>query len=149
MTSASQLRRILARRFVRRGGETASTTLFENLAPPVQQGLVNAANVDDNELPIVASVLSGSHWLLITTAHIYYHDAGLTTPIDVSDIRHVGSNLIADASEGAKSASDLRHLRLSTTRKQDIDLVVEQGPPYWGIFNVIKYFADQHGREER
>ena len=139
--TAEALKNVLNAIYRRRGSETDSTKLFENWPAPVQERLLESIKLQTDELPVLAYVPGGDHWLLITTQRIVEYQAGKAREIECSQLKDLELALLADACAGARNGMDIKRIRLILTGGQQELIEIEPGPVHLGIWNLLMHFV--------
>ncbi len=123
--------------FEKRGGNGEFTKPFDQLPDSIQSDLLAAATLNEEEVPILASVHSASSWVLLTC------DRLLWTVAD--GVREVSWESIRDATIPVSSMAALRSkVKLENailevaTDSGAVEVVIEPGKPFSGFWNVLK-----------
>lgn len=147
MTETESMKSVLSSIFRRRGGETAKTKLFDNLPQQVRTGLLREVSIPADDVPVLASVVAGDHWVLVTTRRLYFNRAGNVTTIDLSELKDATVAIGLDAAKGISRKRDLTSLKLTLRAGAEHVIEVEPGPPHVGIWNVLKHFGARNAKK--
>lgn len=146
MDKTESLKKALSSIFRRRGAETQKTKLFDNLPQEIQTRLKVDASLLADEAAVLASVVNGDHWVLITTQRVIVKQMGKLVFVDCSELIDATVALGLDAANGFRRKTDLTSLKLLLKSGEEQVIEVESGPPYIGIWNVLKQFGARNAR---
>jgi hypothetical protein len=140
-------RTVLRSIFHRKGGIGSYTLPFEQFEESVQHQLILCSPLLEGEEPVIACFRDISEWVLITTKRLIWSTLGELTSIYNTEIVDVTTDLLGDARTGARTKKDLCHLIIKTSMGERHTIILEPGPPFFAIWNVIKYIAALHSLE--
>ncbi|RKH37820.1 hypothetical protein [Corallococcus sicarius] len=143
LSAEARLRRLL-RVFTQTGGEGLRTRTFDNLPEDARAYLLERAALGADELPVIAYFAGPAHWALVTTERIVLgREAGLLhvpwSELEnaTTDTAHIQAAFASDA--GNKLS--LSRLRLQRRNAEDVEIEVEAGTAFYGLWNVLKTIA--------
>src|ERR1044072_3169106 len=141
MTPAESIKTVLASIFIRRGAETDKTRLYENLSASTKRKLEDLILLRNDELPVLASQVAEGRWVFISTERTIMSTPGGVKTVEFSDLCEVSASLKDDARQGISEKRQLKTLRLFLPDGTDVSIEVESGPPFIGIWNLLKHVA--------
>lgn len=134
MTSRGKADRLL-RIFERNGHEGPQTRPFYKLPEMAQKCMLDAVNLASAELPVLASFRSDAQWILITSERVIFVADGVERSLLWSEIDDVTIDPDFMRSAGGKTA--LRYL-IIVCGGERVLVEIEPGPPFFGLWNVLK-----------
>ncbi|MHA7634731.1 hypothetical protein [Corallococcus sp. M7] len=139
LSAESRLRRLL-RVFSQTGGEGQWTRPFDNLPVEARAYLLERAALAADELPVLAFFRGPEQWLLVSTERILLsqQEHGFRS-IPWRDLENATTDAAHLQASGSKLS--LSRLRLQFRNAGDIEVDVEPGPPFFGLWNVLKTLA--------
>lgn len=148
MSDSKSLKEILSSKFLSHGSESSATMLFDHLSDDARTRMVQLVPLEDDELPVVGSIISNDNWLLITTERVIGVDHGDVHVIRADDIRKVimepfwkvntlapPERMNTDVLERMKLQAT--EIKLVTSSGAEYFVRAEPGKPYIGIVNVM------------
>jgi len=118
--------------FERKGGAGTFTKRFEAFAPAEQNQLLQDLKMGQDELPVIAGIMTDDRRILITTERIMQFENNAWSVIIVSDI--IG---VAPVQFGSIKKAEMEKLAIKTKTGSNKYLTVESGKPYFGIWNML------------
>ena len=122
--------------FKRKGASGTHTKLFEDFDAVAQKTIVERASLGEDELPVVASTPVEESWFLLTTKRLLLFTGKASEAVEVSTIAEV---LPAEFGQVKKDEMTLLKLKLNGGR--ELQAQVEAGPPFFGVWNVLRNAA--------
>ncbi|NTX60340.1 hypothetical protein HUA74_06680 [Myxococcus sp. CA051A] len=145
--SARQKVRRLLRIFERGGGPGARTRPFEDFPPEVQGPLLEQARLREGELPVLACVLTEAQWVLLTTSRVVIRRPEGVQEVDWGELKDAtteGLHVDSVLASGARGKLALSRLMLVRHEGEAIELELEAGPPFFGLWNALKSVASRN-----
>jgi hypothetical protein len=105
---------------------------FESLPDSSKAFLTRASELNGDEVPIVASIVSDSRWLLATSDRVVFRNDEGVISISLGQLRNVHSASLDDAHDNRDDVLVL----VTDTAQHDVH--VEPGRPMSGIWNVLR-----------
>ncbi len=131
-----QLERRMLRQFRRHGGESAREGLFEALDSQSQARV--SSFLDQAERPVLAGRGRHGGLLVATTRRLLLMTERETRSLEVSDVRDVSVDLIAEVARGHRNKKDWRTLVAELTSGEKISFAFREGVSFWGFLNAVK-----------
>ncbi|MFB1483658.1 hypothetical protein [Corallococcus sp. RDP092CA] len=138
ISAESRLRRLL-RVFSQTGGEGTWTRPFDNLPVETRAYLLERAALTAEELPVLAFFQDPEHWVLISTERILLAQAHGFRSIPWSDLENATTDAAHLQAAGGKMS--MSRLKLQLRDAADIEVDVEPGRAFFGLWNVLKTIA--------
>lgn len=138
LSAESRLQRLL-RVFSKTGGEGAWTRPFDNLPVEARAYLLERAALAAEELPVLAFFRSPEHWVLVSTERILLGQAHGLRSIPWGDLENATMDTAHLRAAGSKLS--VSGLRLQLRDAGDIEIEIEPGRAYSGLWNVLKTIA--------
>lgn len=131
--------------FQRRGGASLHTNLFEKLGTADQLRIESDAPPPiGDEIRVLASVLPGSGWCLLTTSRLITGEENQgVRDIPVGDIADVRVDLPRVAAKGL-TKSRFQNIQVVSASGEQLEVVVEPGPSYNGVLSVLMQIAKRN-----
>lgn len=142
--SAQQKVQRLLRVFTRGGGPGERTRAFEDFPVEVQGQVLELARLREGELPVLACVLEETRWVLLTTSRVVIRRPEGVREVDWGELKNATTDdLRVDAAlaSGARGKLALNRLKLVRHEGEAVELELEAGPPFFGMWNVLKAVA--------
>lgn len=143
LSAEARLQRLL-RVFTQTGGEGLRTRTFDNLPVEARAHLLERALLKAEELPVIAYFGGPAHWALVTTERIVLgREAGLLE-VPWSELENATvdtAHFQAAFASGAGNKLSLSRLRLQRRNAEDVEIEVEAGRAFFGLWNVLKTIA--------
>lgn len=127
----------MKRHFERRGGPGEYSGLFDAMPPAVQEKLLAAAQLRNNEEPAIVSYQDEANWALVTSERLLWTEDAVPSSIPLSEVTDIAPVLPGE-NELDIGKADLSSLRLTTNRGFVYQLRVEPGRPFFGFWNVLR-----------
>ncbi|AFE07746.1 hypothetical protein COCOR_07797 [Corallococcus coralloides DSM 2259] len=138
LSAESRLRRLL-RVFSQTGGEGQWTRPFDNLPVETRAYLLERAALAADELPVLAFFRGPEQWVLVSTERILLSQEHGFRSIPWRDLENATTDTAHVQAAGSKLS--LSRLRLQLRDAADLEVDVEPGPPFFGLWNVLKTLA--------
>lgn len=129
--------------FERKGGIGRYTLIFNQMQGMQQQVILQKVSLTHQEVPVIGSFRSANDWLLITTDRVIWCER--------EDLKSIPSSAILSVSPsqfGEVNKQKMCRLLIRTLDFGDVTLDIEEGPPFFGIWNVLKNFATRNKRKD-
>lgn len=149
MDSPSSLKTVMSARFRRHaiGPPGMATAVVDDLDPSVVEPILNGIVLAEEELPVIASVLSPNEWSVITTSRVIVSSDGRTDSFRNKDIKDVNLDFDACEKEGPVLGPDqFSYISVEMFSGTQDTIHVEPGGGFRGILSVIKMIAEQSWR---
>jgi hypothetical protein len=108
-----------------------------------QQMILQGVGLTHQEVPVIGSFRSQNDWLLITTDRVFWSERDNVKSIPTTSILSVSPSQFGKVSKQAMCC-----LHIHTADAGDVTLEVEEGRPFFGIWNVLKHFAARNKRKD-
>lgn len=135
--------------FRRKGKGTERTNFPEELRADLQQRLETAVVLDSGEEPVVASFPDEDGWVLITTSRLISYREGGRFELASEMIAGAKTDRVAENRRGVSRKSDFQYLRVLTLDGNEIELTVESGAPFSGLWNLLEMIGGRNRRMVR
>ncbi len=123
--------------FERRGGAGEFTKPFQDFANDIQSELSNAAGIQEDEVPVIASYRAPDSWVLLTSRRLVWQEGGDCESLPWERIRD--ATIPMSAMAALRSSVKLENARLEVvTDTGKVEVLVEPGKPLSGFWNVLK-----------
>lgn len=110
----------------------------------VQGQLLELARLREGELPVLACVLEEARWVLLTTSRVVLRRPEGVQEVDWGELKNATTDdLRVDAAlaSGARGKLALNRLKLVRHEGEAVELELEAGPPFFGMWNALKAVA--------
>ena len=142
---ASFLSDRLLRIFQRRGSDGEFLKPFSKFPKMIQEKLLEQANIQDDEGPIIACFFRHDDWTVLTTERLYWCDGKAQYSIPLSGITDATVDVMHLRETGTKARLD--RLTFLTDTGGRYQLHLEAGQPFSGFWNVLKTVAQTVKKE--
>jgi hypothetical protein len=132
MVNRQQLAIACERLYRRAGGSTARSGIYAELNENLRGLIASSVGFTEGELPIVASVVDGGHWLVATTDRVAYRTGGEVVSLPLHRVQAVHSLALED---GNVERGDVVVLVVDGQRHE---AQIEAGYPMGGVWNVLR-----------
>lgn len=127
-------------RFRRSGADGEATRVFDAFPPKVQARLTNFAGVKEGEVPAVATYLTDTDWVLVTSNRVILPGDGVLAFLSLAEVRDA-TLLPGDLIE-AGGKGKVEKLTVVTYDDRQVPIRVEAGRPMSGMWNAMKMVAN-------
>lgn len=140
----------LAQRFVwkfyRRGDEGQYTKAFTRFDGATQEHLWQLAEAREGEVPAIAAYLDEANWMLLTSRHLSWSEAGAKSAVGLFEIQQVDAEFLAVAQAKLPHLDRFKdkpppRLFLVTKQGSQKELPCEPRGPFLGLLNVLRLVA--------
>src|SRR5215475_7900858 len=133
------IKNVLTARFHRKGGSSSFTKPFEDFHEEIRESLLSAAQLQQEELPIIASYFNKDQWLLVTTGRVVWLLEGRLHSKNKTDIEDVTIDPELEYRLGTRKKGDFTHLVIIDKLGNRHLSKVEPGKAFFAVLNVIKF----------
>ena len=119
--------------FKRKGASGKHTKLFEDFDANAQKVITDRACIGEDELPVIASTPTEQSWFLLTTKRLLLFTGNASEAVETSSIGEV-----LPAEFGQVKKEEMSWLKLATREGRKLQVQVEAGPPFFGVWNVLR-----------
>jgi len=119
--------------FKRKGASGKHTKLFEEFDAIVQKAITERVRLGEDELPVIASTPTEQSWFLLTTKRLLLFTGNESETVETSSIGEV-----LPAEFGQVKKEEMSWLKLATRGGRKLQVQVEAGPPFFGVWNVLR-----------
>lgn len=124
--------------FSRKGGSGATTRLWDEWEDNVRAVVLADVGLEGEELPVILTLSAGGGRMLLTTRRLI-SDSGVAPVSEIVRIQPV------DFNEKRKEQLDELHIDLVSGKA--LQILVEAGKPYFGLWSVLMNVAGRNARE--
>lgn len=149
MQSPDRNSRIIAGIFHRRGGEGKNCRLFGDFTPWEQELVLHKIDLREDEQPIVAHIPSDTSWAVITTHRLLRLNSEGVDSVELDDIKRVTHDMGPTLHRGKLKATDFCELTVETMDDRVIDIDLESGPCFVGLWKALQWVSETAGKERR
>lgn len=123
--------------FLRKGGETDKTQIVTNnlLRYKVPFELTSQETI------VVEYFESVNEWAVISNQKLVFSTLSGISRIPFTDLKWVDSDIQGKLSGVVTPKTEMRHLILQLQNGDEKLLTTEVGPPFWGIYNMLQFVA--------
>ena len=143
MTKDEKLKDTLSAVFRRKGRDGRYTRLFENLDILQKDALMKEVRLEEGELPVIGSIGDGEIWFILTTRRIVWDRKNQKQSISNDEIR----SAMPDLNEFGRNKHHLRELQITTERNNQHTIEVEEGVPFYGVWNALRNLGARNRRK--
>ena len=119
--------------FKRKGASGKNTKLFEEFDVTVQKAITERSHLEKDELPVIASNPTEQSWFLLTTKRLLLFTGKVQEAVETSSIDEV-----LPPEFGQAKKEEMSWLKLTTSDGRKLQMQVETGPPFFGVWNVLR-----------
>jgi hypothetical protein len=120
--------------------------LFNELTADTSRYLLERVPARVNEIPLIAYFADFGNWLILTTERLVWSNKNNVTSPESSDI--VDASVDAAALMSARAKDKLEDLAIRVRSDASYRIKVEPGPPFLGLWNVLKAVAAGNTRKQ-
>lgn len=131
--------------FKRRGENGEYTMPLDEFNLSVKNGILSEADLKSTEQPVIAGIKTGEYWFLITDERLIVFEKQEIKSLKHTDIKDVSSDVGLNVQLGARQKNEFSQLSIITFSREKLLLKTEPGPPFIGIWNVLKTIAARNG----
>lgn len=142
MNKDEKAKDMLSAVFRRKGQDGHYTRLFDKLDAAQKGSLMKKVDLEEGELPIIGSVEGVKIWFMLTTRRIVWHRKNQTQCLSNEEIL----SAMPDINKFARDKHHLRELQITTKRNDQHIIEVEEGVPFYGVWNALRTLSARNRR---
>ena len=133
--------------FRRKGGNGATTRLFDSLDPIKKSEILTLVKLDRAELPVIGQLLDAQNWFLLTTKRLVWTIESEHHELDNSAI--VDATIDLDVASLGRNKMAVRQLSIEVLDGGTQFLELEPGLPLSGVWNVLKNIGTRNRKSSQ
>ncbi len=141
--------KIIAAIFRRRTGNARKTRLFNDLSETEQRLLLEQAQLEQGEQPVIAYLGGDTSWCLVTDRGLVWLDLDGVHRASIFDIRRVTHDMGAALQRGHLDKRQFHELTVHLVRGEPAVIQLEAGAPFYAVWRALDWMLDWANRPER
>ncbi|WP_186002285.1 hypothetical protein [Mycobacterium sp. KBS0706] len=143
---SEEMRSHICRVFIRRGGNGQYISLFEDLDSEKKKEIISKVKLGKMEMPVVGGIFSNNHWILLTTDRLIWCSDMVEKSVKIDEMRNASVNLL-ELKKMGQTKNQMTRLILKTCSGDEHSIEIEAGPPFSGLWNVLKSLGLKNQRQ--
>jgi hypothetical protein len=132
-------------KFYHRGDEGQYTKAFSRFDKAIQEHLLQVAEAREGEVPAIAAYLDEANWMLLTSWHLSWSEAGAKSTVGLFEIEQVDAEFLEVAHAKMPHLDRFKdkppRLFFVTKQGSKKELPCEPRGPFFGLLNVLRLVA--------